>query len=701
MREARVPILAACVLVMSASLPAPALNPGAHAVGPTHSQAMAAGIVVGNPQIPMTGHSMGGPRAPDTPAATLDLTSERDPYCIRSSEIYNLVLIYAHPFDEPSHFTTVGPRFREDVKRFDSYLHNQALATGSGGDFRVECDSSGTIIVHEASLPTPGSSTTSSTIFPDIYGLGYTDVHKRYLIFADATFFPSASTWGLGFLQADDTQGLTNLNDGNAWGGAWGGTDTTGPPRGDGGNYEVAVLLHELMHGLGAVQYSAPHSTGTPATPSSNSHHCWDGTDIMCYNDLASDGWRYTAAYCPDGYPLDCGHDDYFNRTPAAASYLALHWNVGDDCDRFILFDGILPGAPRHLIVDWSMVDARISWQAPPGCPEPTQYEIFRDAGSGFVSLATTAPNVLSYTDASVLPCQTYRYFVVGDYGPPGRFGPPTTTAVGSTILPAGGCGNPGISRSGGAVFPDGFYVSNGRASSGTDSTTFSVLDNSGAWTSLPDAPTPRSQLAAVAGRPDAPYGYYAAGGKGPLCTGPAGTCATLESFDGVDWHSLKPMPTPRAGLGLGKDFQSIYAVGGRQCTAPGCGTPLGTLEIYDTITDSWTTGPSMPTPREDIQSVTMYPYDDAGCMYLFAAGGGGRGLGTDLNSVDVFDTCKRTWFSAGSYLPMPYAVRDAVAAICGDQLYVIGGTHDGVPLAIVQNRTILPTSSWASPGTK
>ena len=88
-----------------------------------------------------------------------------------------------------------------------------------------------------------------------------------------------------------------------------------------------AYLAHELMHTLGAVQHSAPHSTG---------EHCWDdpaygfdGADIMCYDDHGVD-ISYFYSRCPSTYPetFDCGKDDYFNPFPAASSYLATHWNT-------------------------------------------------------------------------------------------------------------------------------------------------------------------------------------------------------------------------------------------------------------------------------------------------------------------------------------------------------------------------------------
>jgi hypothetical protein len=98
--------------------------------------------------------------------------------------------------------------------------------------------------------------------------------------------------------------------------------------------------LHELLHTLGAVQCSAPHSS-CPRRELGH-FHCWDGTDVMCYDDGGSyyagpDGISGTAddrtvsgvcAPRTDAEQIDCGRDDYFNVNPDAGSYLATHWNV-------------------------------------------------------------------------------------------------------------------------------------------------------------------------------------------------------------------------------------------------------------------------------------------------------------------------------------------------------------------------------------
>jgi hypothetical protein len=93
-------------------------------------------------------------------------------------------------------------------------------------------------------------------------------------------------------------------------------------------------LLHEMSHNLGAVQWSAPHSTQPPGFQLPRYGHCWQGADVMCYVEDA--GAAHAMQYdCPrvgGAIPqaYDCGRDDYFNPAPPAGSYLAAHWNVYD-----------------------------------------------------------------------------------------------------------------------------------------------------------------------------------------------------------------------------------------------------------------------------------------------------------------------------------------------------------------------------------
>lgn len=75
---------------------------------------------------------------------------------------------------------------------------------------------------------------------------------------------------------------------------------------------------HELLHTLGAVQFSSPNSDGGT--------HCSDGIDIMCDPNQVKVRTR-----CQTGVPvLDCGQDDYFSANAPLGSYLSTHWNIAN-----------------------------------------------------------------------------------------------------------------------------------------------------------------------------------------------------------------------------------------------------------------------------------------------------------------------------------------------------------------------------------
>jgi hypothetical protein len=91
---------------------------------------------------------------------------------------------------------------------------------------------------------------------------------------------------------------------------------------------EAEFFQHEVGHNLGAVQDSAPHSSGAG--------HCFDESDVMCYDDggpyfTGGGTLTNTCAEMASGLPVwDCGADDYYDHEPAADTYLDDHWNLVD-----------------------------------------------------------------------------------------------------------------------------------------------------------------------------------------------------------------------------------------------------------------------------------------------------------------------------------------------------------------------------------
>ncbi|MCP2313864.1 RICIN domain-containing protein [Kitasatospora paracochleata] len=135
---------------------------------------------------------------------------------------------------------------------------------------------------------------------------------RKYMMFADANVY-----CGIGTFAGDERPGQDNLSN---FGPSYGRTDS--------GCWSGATAAHELGHNLGAVNNSAPNS--------SKAAHCTDEWDIMCYSDAPY--YPAMRTICPDrGHDerLDCNHDDYYNTSPKAGSYLATHWNVANN--RFLM----------------------------------------------------------------------------------------------------------------------------------------------------------------------------------------------------------------------------------------------------------------------------------------------------------------------------------------------------------------------------
>jgi hypothetical protein len=183
----------------------------------------------------------------------------------------------------------------------DSIFDLSAQQTGGRRHVRYVTKPDCTLNVLTLTLPAGADRDFGSTI-DALRAQNYNSPGRKYLIFVDASVY-----CGIGTATDDDRTPWNNADSG------------TGYARVDRPCWSAPVAAHELAHTLGAVQFSAPHSTG--------GWHCTDEHDLMCYQDSSSVTMTYP---CPaeNENRLDCGHDDYLNTAPAAGSYLATHWNL-------------------------------------------------------------------------------------------------------------------------------------------------------------------------------------------------------------------------------------------------------------------------------------------------------------------------------------------------------------------------------------
>ena len=110
-----------------------------------------------------------------------------------------------------------------------------------------------------------------------------------------------------------------------------------------------------------------------------------------------------------------------------------------------------------------------------------------------------------------------------------------------------------------------------------------------------------------------------------------------MEEYDPVTdtWKKKSDMPTARGEVALCAIGTKIYAVGGHNTSEKG-GTVFRTVEIYDTLTDTWTKGVDMQSQRYlfsasvvdgKIYSIGGFSFNDL------------VGFGNVLSVVDEFDT--------------------------------------------------------------
>jgi hypothetical protein len=214
-------------------------------------------------------------------------------------------VIYARSSDRPDRYATYLNSIRQWAAEADEVYRDSAAETGGERHIRFVHSASCVLTVPNVTLSPTGDDSLTNTQ-NELAAAGYNLATRKYMIFVDANVY-----CGIGNIMNDDQPGAGNLNNGGpSYGrtdaGCWGGT----------------TPAHELMHNIGGVQLSAPHSSG--------GWHCTDEWDLECYSD--SPFFPPMTYLCPDpahNRLFDCGHDDYY-RTGFVFGYLATHWNAAN-----------------------------------------------------------------------------------------------------------------------------------------------------------------------------------------------------------------------------------------------------------------------------------------------------------------------------------------------------------------------------------
>lgn len=258
-------------------------------------------------------HGLDAPPDPSTAAAPPPFA----PVCVASGSAYSMRVIYARPSNRPDRYAAMAPLIRDMVKQANGYLAASAAKYGVGVDYRVQC--SGTTIIVDNRQLASASSPDFDSIVSQLNSAGYTNGQMKYWVWYD-NGASNGCGGGVGHVYEDDQPGVANLNNGN-------GIALFAVTFNCQGLSGAEVMMHENGHNMGAVQNSAPRST--------LGLHCIDGRDIMCYNDDGARGDLYTETSCSTTV-FDCNNNDYFHPSPTSGSYLATHWNLAANANRFI-----------------------------------------------------------------------------------------------------------------------------------------------------------------------------------------------------------------------------------------------------------------------------------------------------------------------------------------------------------------------------
>ena len=236
---------------------------------------------------------------------------ERAPICATD---YAMQVLYARAPASPDRLESVAPELRSVVRRSNSVLNEEAIASGGGGgDYKVVCDGEGAVDVK-------GFATTTGTSFSATVSAakaaGFNNPTRNYTIFIDE---PAPGGYcGVGSLYIADSPGLSNPHNANGgyaviYEGCW----------------EGVTFMHEVGHNRGAVQENAPGSTG-------DGNHCNQGYDVMCYAPDGGDRNQTMVFPCPSLTRFDCGFDTYFDAAPEPGEWLSDHWNLGAPGQNFL-----------------------------------------------------------------------------------------------------------------------------------------------------------------------------------------------------------------------------------------------------------------------------------------------------------------------------------------------------------------------------
>ncbi len=183
-------------------------------------------------------------------------------------------------------------------------------------------------------------------------------------------------------------------------------------------------------------------------------------------------------------------------------------------------------------------------------------------------------------------------------------------------------------------------------------------------WTSLAPSPVGRKegQSAVVNGSMYTFGGYY----------GNLQVSSRTEVYDPQNnqWIELAPIPRPVTHVGAVVADQSVWLIGGFEGDHPGPVTDA--VQVYNTVTDTWDFGPSLPAPCGSGAAALL-----GRKIHVFGGVLSDRHTDTGNHYVLDLDDVAAGWQAAA---PLPEPRNHLGGAATGGKIYAIGGQtgHDG-----------------------
>ena len=176
--------------------------------------------------------------------------------CVDPTKHQHASLFYARFSDRTDNYAAdlsdIQQQFRDADANYLSY--DASTYFGIGMHLNVECNADGTPKVREIGLSTPFGRSNFGSIVSDMQNQGYASSLAHYWIWTDGNPLANLGYAGQSTVIEDDAPGIGNvINSAAAYSINYGYRDGAGGAR---------IFTHENGHAMGAVQLSAPDSTG-------------------------------------------------------------------------------------------------------------------------------------------------------------------------------------------------------------------------------------------------------------------------------------------------------------------------------------------------------------------------------------------------------------------------------------------------------